>query len=88
MLVPCPIKYQSTYLKLHRVKVISDKLTATMRSDGNWNETVFLTSYERLVSGNNQTSMGHRLSDPAMNDYLPLVRERVRGLRANGSMSD
>ena len=88
MLVPCPIKYRTTYLKLHRVKVISDKLTATMRSDGNWNETVFLTSYERLVSGNNQTSMGHRLSDPAMNDYLPLVRERVRGLRANGGTSD
>jgi len=88
MLVPCPLKYRSVYLKLHRVKVISDKLTATMRSDGNWNETVFLTSYERLVSGNNQTSMGHRLSDPAMNDYLPLIRQRVRDSRVDGGKLD
>jgi len=88
MWVPCHKYYRLTYLKLHRVKLISDKITATMRTDGNWNENVFLTTYRNLVSGNNQTSMGHKLSDPAMTEYLPLIRQRVYGSRARSRMSE
>lgn len=88
MWVPCYKYYRLTYSKLHRVKLISDKITATMRTDGNWNENVFLTTYRNLVSGNNQTSMGHKLSDPAMTEYLPLIRQRVYGSRAISRMSE
>lgn len=87
VLVPCPEHYRLLYLKLHRVKLISDKITATMRTDGNWNENVFLTTYRNLVSGSSQTSMGHRLSDPAMIEYLPLIRKRVCDSRAINRMS-
>jgi hypothetical protein len=88
MWVPCHKHYRLEYSKLHRVKLISDKITATMRTDGNWNENVFLTTYRNLVSGNNQTSMGHKLSDPAMNDYLPLIRQRVLDFRASTRVSE
>lgn len=88
MWVPCHKYYRLTYSKLHRVKLISDKITATMRTDGNWNENVFLTTYRNLISGNNQTSMGHKLSDPAMTEYLPLIRQRVYGSRARSRMSE
>jgi hypothetical protein len=88
MWVPCYKYYRLSYLKLHRVKLISDKITATMRTDGNWNENVFLTTYRNLVSGNNQTSMGHKLSDPAMIEYLPLIRQRVYASRASSRVSE
>lgn len=88
LLVPCPQHYRMLYSKLHRIKLISDKITTTMRTDGNWNENVFLTTYRNLISGNSQTSMGHKLSDPAMIDYLPLIRKRVRDSRATIGTSE
>lgn len=83
MWVPCHKYYRLYYSKHHRIKLISDKITATMRTDGNWNDNVFKATYRNLVSGNSQTSMGHKLSDPAMTDYLPLVVERVSEPCAN-----
>jgi hypothetical protein len=88
MLVPNFARYKSRYLLLHRIKMISDKMNLTMRSDGSWNETVFLTTYRNLLQGNSSTNMGHRSSDAAMMYYLPYVRERLLSLRAGSGISN
>jgi hypothetical protein len=81
ILVPCPIKHEAHYREMHRVKLIADKIAITMRSDGCWNENVFLATYRNIVSGNSQISIGHQLSDVAMNKYLPQVRQLVKANR-------
>jgi len=85
MWVPDPQKYLALYLEKHRIKTIADKITITMRSDGSWNENVFLATYRNTVSGNSQVSMGHQLSDVAMSNYLPKVRREVMNRRAFSS---
>jgi hypothetical protein len=83
--VPDPQKYLALYLETHRIKAIADKIAITMRSDGSWNENVFLATYRNTVSGNSQVSMGHQLSDVAMSNYLPKVRKEVMNRRAFSS---
>lgn len=83
--VPDPKTHMSLYLENHRIKTIADKIAITMRSDGSWNENVFLTTYRNTVSGNSQVSMGHQLSDVAMSNYLPRVRKEVMNRRVVSS---
>jgi len=85
MWVPDPSKFMALYLEKHRIKTIADKIAITMRSDGSWNENVFLATYRNTVSGNSQVSMGHQLSDVAMSNYLPKVRREVMNRRAPNS---
>jgi len=75
VLVPDPIKHSDNYQQMHRIRLIADKIAITMRPDGSWNENAFLSTYRNVVSGNTQISIGHQLSDVAMNSYLPLVRQ-------------
>lgn len=82
VLVPCPVEHGANYREMHRVRLIADKIAITMRSDGSWNENNFLSTYRNIVNGNTQISIGHQLSDVAMNSYLPLVRQLVK---ANGT---
>jgi len=84
ILVPCPVEHKSNYREMHRVRLIADKIAITMRTDGSWNENIFLATYRNTVSGNTQISIGHQLSDVAMNSYLPLVRQLVRANRTFG----
>jgi len=63
---------------MHRIRLIADKITITMRPDGSWNEAAFRSTYRNVVSGNTQISIGHQLTDQAMKTYLPLVRKIVK----------
>jgi len=78
VLVPDPVKHNDNYREMHRIRLIADKIAITMRPDGSWNENAFLATYRNVVSGNTQISIGHQLSDVAMNSYLPLVRQIVK----------
>jgi len=82
--VPDPMKYLPYYIRQHRIKAIADKIAITMRSDGCWNENVFLATYRNIVSGNTQISIGHQLSDVTMYEYLPHVRQLVKSNRSFG----
>lgn len=82
--VPDPELYLPYYTRQHRIKAIADKIAITMRSDGCWNENVFLATYRNTVSGNTQISIGHQLSDVTMYEYLPHVRQLVKSNRSFG----
>lgn len=78
VLVPDPVKHEDDYKEMHRIRLIADKITITMRPDGSWNEAAFRSTYRNVVSGNTQISIGHQLTDQAMKTYLPLVRKIVK----------
>jgi len=78
VLVPDPNKYDDDYREMHRIRLIADKITITMRPDGSWSETAFCSTYRNVVSGNTQISIGHQLTDLAMKTYRPLVRKLVK----------
>jgi len=87
MLVPCHKQYRLIYFRQHRIKIISDKIITTMRTNGDWNPDAFMATYRNVVGGNSQISMGHRLSDRAMIDYLPLIEQNVYASRAQNRVS-